>query len=36
LHRARYFAETSLAVLSFEHVDFGDGHLQSPFIVIII
>src|SRR5258707_11679667 len=25
LHRAGYFAETSLVVLSFEHVDFGDG-----------
>jgi hypothetical protein len=30
LHRARHFAEASLVVLSFEDVDFGDGHLQSP------
>src|SRR6266540_1608369 len=35
LHRAGYFAETSLAVSSLEHVDFGDGHLRSPFVGII-
>jgi len=34
LNRARHLGEPSLVVLSFEYVDFGDGHLRSPFSVI--
>src|SRR5439155_2078600 len=34
LNRVRYLAETSLGVASFEDVDLGDGHVESPLSVV--
>jgi hypothetical protein len=34
LNRAGYFAETIVVILSFEHMDFGDGHWESPLAVV--
>ncbi len=36
LNRARHPAETSLVVLSFEHLDFGEGHVSSPLIAVTV
>src|SRR5712691_2214446 len=34
LDRARHAAETGLVVLTFEDMDFGDGHVSSPLVVV--
>src|SRR5437899_13064215 len=36
LNRVRYLAETSLGIASFENMDLGDGHVESPLSVVTL
>src|SRR6266436_4481892 len=36
LNRVRYFAETSLGVASFEDMDLGEGHAESPLLIVTL
>src|ERR1700730_3968035 len=36
LNRVRYLAETSLGVASFEDMDLGDGHVESPLLIVTL
>lgn len=34
VNRAGHFAEARVVILSFKHMDFGDGHWESPLAVV--
>src|SRR6266404_1820532 len=36
LNRVRYLAETSLGVASFEDMDLGEGHAESPLLIVTL
>src|SRR6266481_4320815 len=36
LNRVRYLAETSLGIASFEDMDLGDGHVESPLLIVTL